>query len=400
MMKVIAACGENNEFAKFSRDSILGMTVAEFIYHIGLVIYLLNYIFYSTTQLNGPSNWITIVSLCFIFSKVLLTSIEQKSKILSIALVIAIGILSWFESSTMSLFVVIAFVIASRNVSQRNIARVCFWTIAFGVSAVLVLCFLGVLPNDIYFDSGRTRCTLGFVYVGMLDLYLLHLALLAIYLKGPSLKLPIVALFVVLQLFAYSQSVVRGTICVALGVWALYFVFVKRPSGRFAKKLLTCVSVCSIPLCALIAFFTATCYQRGSAAWAVVNEFFSGRLNLAQKALATYGVTPFGQDVTWVGRAAVRSGNYLASQYNYVDSGYLQILIQFGFVSLALVCAAYIAVAALSPRSEKGSITLIWVIAIAIESLIYPNLLILAYNSLLLLTLGDVFSRLRDKVRK
>lgn len=400
MMKAIAAHGENNKFAGLSRDSFLGMTVAEFIFHIGLVIYLLNYIFFSTTQLNGPSNWFTNVSLCFVFGKVLLTSVEQKSKILSIAFVIIVGILTWFESSNTRLFVVIAFVIASRNVSQKNIALVCFWTIAFGVSAVLALCFLGVLPNDIYFDLDRTRYTLGFLYVGMFDLYLLHLALLAIYLKGPSLRFPIVALFVVLQLFAYSQSVVRGTICVALGVWVLYFVFVKRLPGRFAKKLLACVSVCSIPICALVAFYTATCYQRGSSAWTVVNEFFSGRLNLAQKALATYGVTPFGQDVTWVGRAAVRSGNYLSSQYNYVDSGYLQILIQFGFVSLALVCAAYIAVAALSSRSEKGNITLIWVIAIAIESLIYPNLILLAYNSLLLLTLGTVFAQLKDRVGK
>lgn len=400
MMKGVAGNGRKAELAEISKKPFLGMTLAEFMFHAGLVIFLLNYIFYSTTKLMGHSNGIALISLCFIFGKVLLTSIENKSKILSIILVITVGVLSWFASSTMQLFTVIAFVVASRDVPRRNIALVSFWTIAFGVLVVLLLCRLGVLPNDVFIDNSRTRYALGFAYVGMFDLYLLHLALLAIYLKGASLKCPYVALFIVLQIFAYSQSVVRGTVCVALGVWFLYFVFIKSEPSRLARKLLACVSVCSIPICLLISIYTAVYYQSGSATWALVNELFSGRLGLAQNGLMTYGTTPFGQAVTWVGIVAVESGGYSLSQYNYVDSGYLQILIQLGFVSLALVCAAYVAVAVLSSRSNKGQVELIWVIAIAIESLIYPNLLILAYNSLLLLTLGDVFSQLRDKVRK
>lgn len=69
-------------------------------------------------------------------------------------------------------------------------------------------------------------------------------------------------------------------------------------------------------------------------------------------------------------------------------SGYLQVLIQFGWVTLVVVCAAYMLVAISAVRNRNRTFQ-IWVIAIAVECLIYPNLLLLAYNCLLAIAVCD-----------
>lgn len=391
-MRVLNIVERKYESARASKSSFLLLPVTEVIYFIGLAAYLLNYILLSTTQLNGPSGLINLFVLGVVLVKILLTSVELDVKVLSAVTVIAIGVLTWSVSGASQLLIVVAFVLGSRGVSSKRIALVAFYTIALGVLFVCALCAFGYLPNSVYIDAARTRHTIGFSYLGMFDLYVLHLALLAIYLKGSSLKLPIVLLFLTLHCFAFSQSVVRGTMIVSLMVWALYFLFIKRKPGIFLLRALGIVAVSAIPLCLLFAVYTAVCYQPGSASWAVVDELFSGRLGLTQKALDTYGFMPFGQTVTWVGRAAVRSGQYSFSQYNYVDSGYLQLLIQFGYFALIVVCAAYIVTAWLAFKKRTGIAIEIWVVAVAVECLIYPNLLLLAYNCLLLIALNDVFS--------
>lgn len=367
------------------KESILNLTAGEVIYLVGLTLYILSYILFETTPISGPTTVITMGVLIIVFLKVLLTSIEQKTRFISALAIVAIGLLTLLSAGATQFFMVVALMLGSKGVPPKRIAHVVFWAVAIGVTSVLLLCAAGYLPNSTFVDSMRTRHSLGFTYVGMFDLYVLHLALLLIYLKGNSIGKMTAAIFIMLHVFAFSQSVVRGTAIVAALVWVLYFVCIKWGVGKKGTKLAAAFAACSIPVCLLIAVYTAAYYQPGSELWSLINELFSGRLLLAQDALEAYGVTPFGQAVTWVGQAAVQSGRYSIEQYNYVDSGYLQILFQFGYVSLMVVCMAYVLVAINASKEPNGIAIEIWVIAIAIECLIYPNLLLLAYNSVLLL---------------
>jgi len=378
--------------------NFLDLSVSEILYETCVIVYLLNYILFGTTPLVGPSGYATSCVLILLLVKIMITSFEERSRLIISAVIAVIGILSWMISGASQFLVVIAFILGARSVPPKHTALVIFWTILFGVSAILILCLIGVLPNAIFLQGMRTRHALGFTYVGMFDLYVLHLSCLLIYLKGASIKLHTVALFVALHLVAYSQSIVRGTLLVSLLVWGLYLLCVKRSLGNISRRLMSIASVCAIPVCLVIAVYTAVNYQPGSALWSAVNNLFTGRLMLSQQALSYYGIKPLGQTIAWVGSAAVQSGLFSSSQYNYVDSGYLQVLIQFGYVCLTVICSAYIAIAVHGSKTNQGIAQQIWVIAIAIESLIYPDLLLLAYNSLPLLASDGIFSSRKQRL--
>jgi hypothetical protein len=368
------------------------LRVSDAIFCMGFAVYIVQYVLLSTTSLSLGESFITRGVLLLMLLKITISAIEtrtiQEGGLIVVGLAVFMVILTQINAGTSQLTLFVATLLGARHVRPRAIAKVAFWSILLSVAMVLLLMAMGHLPDAVFIQGDRSRHSLGFTYVGMLDLYLLHLALLAIYLKGGRLHVATMLAFIAAHLLAYSWSVVRGTLAVSLLVWVLFVLCIKRRPGRVLGGAISVIAILWIPVCLGISAYTAIGYQPGIEFWSVVNELFSGRLRLAQTALLTYGITPFGQVITWVGANAVQSGSFASSAYNYVDSGYLQVLIQFGWVTLAVVCTAYMLVA-ISAMKKHNRVFQIWVIALAVECLIYPNLLLLAYNCLLALAVCD-----------
>lgn len=390
--------GGNNKAAKLVKwntpipQNLSSLRVSDAVFCIGFAVYIVQYVMLSTTPLSFGGSFITLGVLLLMLLKITVSAIENKTikggGVIVVGLAALLVIWTQIHAGTSQLTIIAAILLGARYVRPRTIAKVAFWSILASVAMVLLLMAMGYLPDAVFIQGERTRHSLGFTYVGMLDLYLLHLALLTIYLKGRRLHVTIMLAFIAAHLLAYSWSVVRGTLVVSLLVWTLFVLCIKRQPGRVLGGAISAFAILSIPVCLVISAYTAIGYQPGTEFWSAMNELFSGRLGLAQMALLKYGITPFGQAITWVGAAAVQSGSYVLSDYNYVDSGYLQVLIQFGWVTLAVVCAVYMLVA-ISARRNRNRTFQIWVIAIAVECLIYPNLLLLAYNCLLAIAVCD-----------
>lgn len=366
-------------------ERYLSIKVTDALFCLGFVIYMIQNVIMSAMNIGG-SYTITTLALIAIFAlKTLMTIIENRT--INVSSLSVIAILVWMlisiqmNSGTNRITILMILLASSYRVNPRIIAKTALVSILASVGLILCLAISGAIPNTAFIQGSRIRHAVGFTYVGMLDLYVLHVALLAIYLKDRHISLPFIVLFLVSHGIAYSYSLVRGTLTVAILVWLLYLGLFQRTGAFNCETTIAVLAVLSTPLCCLISFYTAVHFQPGSPSWELINDLLSGRLVFAQRALTTYGITPFGRVVEWVGAAAVQSGRFASYEYNYVDSGYLQIAIQYGLVTLICVVAAYTTVSIYAFRYRMPSI-LLWVIAIAIESLIYPNLLTVSYNSL------------------
>lgn len=375
-----------------SRD-VVNVAPGEVFYHVGLAIYLLNYIIFNTTELEGPSSKLALVVLCLMFVKTMLTARVTRTKILTLGLAAISALLSWWISEAYQFLLVIALIVGAQSVSRKHIAVTMLGTIVIGLAVVFALVFAGAIHDVDFSNATRLRHSLGFTYVGMFDMYVLHIAFLTMFLFGRRLNPLFIASFVALHVFAYSLSNARGVLVTALTAWFLFILICKIGMSRKRNKIIHYLAIFSIPICLFIAVYTAIGYKAGSPTWILVNKLFSGRLGLAQRAFAHYDVLPFGQSIQWIGNAAVKSGLYRSSDYNYVDSGYLQVLFQYGYVALILICVMYIMAALQSYDGEEGSVIDIWVLVLAVQSLIYPNLLLIAYNGLLLIALNCCFNR-------
>ena len=77
-------------------------------------------------------------------------------------------------------------------------------------------------------------------------------------------------------------------------------------------------------------------------AFVAINAAFSNRPYFGKIALETYGVSLFGQPITWL--TGTDGTKVSGMDYFYVDSSYLQVLVRYGVIMLVVLCLAMMAV--------------------------------------------------------
>ena len=108
-----------------------------------------------------------------------------------------------------------------------------------------------------------------------------------------------------------------------------------------------------------------------------LNKIISGRLTLGYNAFETYGIRLLGQPIQWVGGAR----EYIkdSGKYNYVDSSYIQILINYGIIIFVLICLLFVALGWKAAKTNDIYLMLI-LVTIAMHSALDPQLLWMAFN--------------------
>lgn len=123
------------------------------------------------------------------------------------------------------------------------------------------------------------------------------------------------------------------------------------------------------------------------------NQALNGRLALAKSALENYGVTLWGEKISWIGNTSNLNRNY----YNYVDCGYIKIVLDYGLVIGIAVIAAYIyfMYCMIEDENRMGCLLICFML---LEAFTLPTLVGLNYNPFFIL-LGGIFHG-KTKVRQ
>ena len=235
---------------------------------------------------------------------------------------------------------------------------------------------LGIL-QDFLFGEGteRIRHGLGFSWTTTGPILFFYFMLGYIYLKKEKFGFKqacILGLFNIL-FFHFTDSRMAFLLSSA---FLLFFTFISKNNVK--KKIEHKYLFMAIPvvLCTL-SIVIESVYNPESQVLNSLNHLLSNRLALGKNAVNKYGFSLLGQKIEWIGFNI--NNPDMSTDYNYVDSSYLQLTLEYGFFFIFIVIGIYLYGIYRAIKSEDRYLLYIYII-ILLFALTEPRLMNFAFN--------------------
>lgn len=257
-----------------------------------------------------------------------------------------------------------------------------------------VSAFIGIIPNDHNISNAggfvRYREGLGYTYTTFAPNFLLSIVIEWFYLyHGKSRKklLMQAAILMIINVFLYKKTGTRTSlILVSIIIFVKivnYFGGLRIIKGKtIIQNIFIVMAIASI---ALSAFYTS------SISWmAAFNNALSQRIRFAHEGLIKWGISSFGTSVIW---------NNQATDYNYIDSSYVNILICYGVVVFLVVIIGFTITTRYACKINNNELTLA-LIFWAIRAFIDPQLYLIWFNPFMFYSGAAVLMQFQTRKEK
>lgn len=237
--------------------------------------------------------------------------------------------------------------------------------------------------------SIRERNYLGFIWVSYGPNIFMTIALAWIYLYKPS-KNNILIYFILffINIFFFIETDTKAVFFELFFV-LIIFLLVKYKCIKTPNNKITRILLCfSFILMFILTISLTLTYNRNSVGL-MINNLLSNRLFYNFQALSRYDISLFGNVVGW---------NMMESDgigYFYVDSSYIQILLQYGVIILTAVLLYFTYLMHIF-LNDKNIFGVLCLFGIALHAITDPHLLLLMYNPFLL-SLGYIANVKKNK---
>ena len=159
----------------------------------------------------------------------------------------------------------------------------------------------------------------------------------------------------------------------------LLVVILKIYNIRVTENVYRVVNKYVLIVCTFIPIMLTYLYGMGYGFLDELNRILTSRLQLGWNAINIYNINLFGQKIEWVNET-----QYLSEiQYLYVDSSFLNILLNYGIVLLFLILLSFYLLGKLN--FTKNLSYLIAISMIGIHSMFDPQFLLIMYNPLIIM---------------
>lgn len=268
--------------------------------------------------------------------KIIYNGIIKNKLIFYICVLSVVVIINYFVIRDKTLVFLLLMMLLCLDVRIEQIIKVHFFTTMVLLCMTVIFSQIGLL-NDIVSAGERTRHYLGFFWTTTGPILFLFLTLEFYYLNKGKISF---FCFLFINLIAYYFYYMTNTrMAFAMTVFSSCFFFIyERFRLNYIIERFKNIWVFSPFLTAFVAVICHWLYNPNNHVWYRINEIMSGRLSLGKKAIEKYGVHFFGCNIKWVG---FQLDGSLNGTYNYVDSSYLQILLQFGLIPLLIILLGY-----------------------------------------------------------
>lgn len=371
----------------------------EIIYLTFLSIYLMMTILDLNTVLGESKNSFIIsiikyMCLAGIMVKILVCDVKQydKKTYIKIAILLILSCIVSFVSNNRIFVQYIILILGAYKIPFGKIVKYALMAEGIIVLIIILLSLINVIPNRIFgrSNSDAVRYSLGFKYATYPSIYVWYFSMLYLYIRKNKIKWWEYTILLIINAIFYAVTDSRNELICSIAIIVLVILFNKIENKRFEKILQLCAKYLMV-FCTIISIILAFAYNPQNELMKKTNSILSDRLNLANKALNDYGIKIFGNKINWVGLSLIHYGDYNKSQFNYVDISYLNILINYGIIALALILYGFYRTT--DKEIKKGnSFICCFMIIIAIHSIIDPQLFQIVYNIFILLFVNLIVS--------
>ena len=383
-------------------NKLLNKKLVEKAYVVSLVVFVLSsimmsYFVYSNTMDTTVLRFARYAALGIAIFKILgidCWTYSRRRAVISIVTLVILMI-SGFVSGNRILLWTAIMIIAFYRVDFSSVLKNLFvWEIML-VIIIILLSVIGIVPDRVFPRDGQVvRHSLGFKYSTYLPLLFLGLATIHLYLRRSRIGLIecVVILFASFIIYELTDTRLEPALVVCL---TLSIYLYNRFGNDTFKKYIFKISLIVVPFAIVVSLLSVTFFDSESDFWKKINSFTSNRIGLSSKVMNEYGITFFGNDISWVGLSNIYEGEGSYSEYNAVDNAYLRILVQFGAVAMMLFVLSQSVMIAFARERGDYRLQLI-LIMFVIFSILNPHTYELAFCPFLIM-LGDL-NKCRDEI--
>lgn len=354
---------------------------------------LSNTTFVEYVPINTTSMLILLViASLLVVIKIIIFDRYTVFNIVLLLIISIISIISYRHNAHVDILVIMLLLIGARNVNLSSIVR-CHFYIYFIIMIFGVLfSLMGLIDNYVTISVLKGyRYALGNTYPTDFSAGILYLFFDYAYLKSKwnwrnSVTLAIVAISVYMITRSFG-NLLNSLIFICL----LILIHNKVGLKIITSRLVHFFSVLLYPILAIISIMAPIQYLTSTNVFLrlfdVISDF---RLGYSSQAIKQYGLTLFGEDIKFFG--AGWGTNLVSNKYFYVDNGYLQVALLYGVIIIILLCFGFSLVIYKYAKIKNGTVLLIILIVIAIQSVSEPRLFNILYNVFLFSISTELFS--------
>ena len=326
-----------------------------------------------------------VYTLCFI--KICRTK-YTLSDIPFLVVFVIVFILGYYSSKNRILLFNCLILLASYKMENDKTIKMTAYTQGLILFLVIFLSQTGLLL-DYVFDKGvRERHSLGFIWTTVGPITFFFFVMSYVYCKRRKIKIYQVILFELINYWLYRKT--NTKMVFALTTLFLFFIFFERRNKKRFKFLskFKIIYIVYPFLAWFLVVIVCKLYNPNINTWANINSLLSGRLRLSQEAMNFYGVHLLGNEVEWKGSDIFHT-TYAPGEYNYVDSSYLQLSINYGIIFMFIVMLLF-SYGIYKHIKANDYYTVVIYIFILTLTMTEPQLMKFAYNPFTLLAFGIV----------
>lgn len=225
----------------------------------------------------------------------------------------------------------------ARDIPFRRIAKISVICSSVLLAATVICAHAGIILNYYEYWNGRTRHYLGFRYCLFGPTVLFNIIVLLGWLYKDKIRW--ILLLVLTALGCLFYELTDSRLCFVLSLVFLVAIAVLKIWPELPRHLkpLQMLMTISFPVCFAVSVGVSCSYQPYG--WMKsLNEKLVNRLYYGSRAIREYGISWFGQRITFHGNGLTSAGKKVSSfHYSYVDCLYLQVLLRYGIIFSVIV---------------------------------------------------------------
>ena len=289
------------------------------------------------------------------------------------AISVILLIIAWASKDVVTLVLWILMWCA-KDISFKKIIKSALITSSSIIILMFVLSNIGIVEDKLYQrEQVFSRHSFGFQYTtNIANLYLPILLMYSLLRKQIKL-IELTGLFLI-NIFIFYTTDTKSAF--AFGILILIAFIICRTvakKGIFSNFILY-ISIAATPAALVLCLALQYWFAKGNEIASKINTLVSGRLYLADNGIKTYGIHLLGQPIEWITEDW---------QYNYIDSSFMQYLLNFGAIYVVLAVILYIWFG-IKAKKGKNMMAAAAFVIIAGHSIFDPQMMWLCFNPLLL----------------
>lgn len=293
----------------------------------------------------------------------------------------------FFNQADSDLLYIVIFILYCSKSEPKDVLKTYYISASLGIMLVIAAWLIGILPSQ---TSGG-RAYLGFYFATFGPNLFLHTVLAYIASRRSKIKLSRWILIEIINVWFYTMTDTLAVFIIINASIGLYYLLnnekIKQAlfNGKVLKRVLEAFPFVSAAVTIVAQYFYIAHYSEPMLV--AINTVLSNRPYFGKMAIETYGVSLFGQPITWL--TGTDGTKVSGMDYFYVDSSYLQVLIRYGIIMLVVLCVAMMVVQYYSVLTKNmymclgGSLFLVHCIT-------DPQLLSFRYNPFIIISVACV----------